>query len=198
MTSFRPQGSVDENVFAYSNRNGANGRWWFTTTATVRRTGPSISRLPMPTRRAPNCDKGGCGEGSASERSSESILAWRDSLTGLEYLRRANDLAERGLTPRTACVPVPRLSRLARTACDGGKPWDRLCDHLNGRGVPSLDDALVNLELQPVHHDLRWLLQPESGTASGGSGGTPSRARQRRSKAKQGASRVYRTVLESV
>ena len=32
---------------------------------------------------------------------------------------------------------------------------------LNGRGVPSLDDALVNLELQPVHHDLRWLLQPD-------------------------------------
>ena len=37
-------------------------------------------------------------------------------------------------------------------------PWDRLCDHLNGRGVPNLEDALINLELQPVHHALRALL----------------------------------------
>jgi len=38
------------------------------------------------------------------------------------------------------------------------KPWDRLCDQLNGRGVPSLEDALVDLELQPTHQALRALL----------------------------------------
>jgi len=38
------------------------------------------------------------------------------------------------------------------------QPWDRLSDHLNGRGVANLDDALVNLELQPVHDALRALL----------------------------------------
>ena len=31
---------------------------------------------------------------------------------------------------------------------------------LNGRGVPSLDDELVNLELRPVHDALRQLLDP--------------------------------------
>jgi hypothetical protein len=39
-------------------------------------------------------------------------------------------------------------------------PWDRLCDHLHGRGVRSLDDALVNLELRPVHDALTKLLEP--------------------------------------
>jgi hypothetical protein len=38
------------------------------------------------------------------------------------------------------------------------KPWDRLCDQLNGSGVPNLDDALVNLELRPVHTALRLQL----------------------------------------
>jgi len=38
------------------------------------------------------------------------------------------------------------------------QPWDRLCDHLNGAGVPSLDDALVSLELRPVHDALRMQL----------------------------------------
>ena len=42
------------------------------------------------------------------------------------------------------------------------KPWDRLCDHLNGRGVPSLEDALIDLELQPVHHALRALFDQDS------------------------------------
>jgi hypothetical protein len=38
--------------------------------------------------------------------------------------------------------------------------WDRLCDHLKGRGVPNLEDALVNLELAPVHDALEALLDP--------------------------------------
>lgn len=37
---------------------------------------------------------------------------------------------------------------------------DRLCDRLNGRGVPNLNDELVNLELRPVHDALRQLLEP--------------------------------------
>jgi hypothetical protein len=37
------------------------------------------------------------------------------------------------------------------------QPWDRLCDQLNGSGVPNLGDALVNLELRPVHIALRLL-----------------------------------------
>ncbi|HET7104821.1 MAG TPA: hypothetical protein VFI20_12095, partial [Terracidiphilus sp.] len=40
-------------------------------------------------------------------------------------------------------------------------PWDQLCDFLDGRGVPDLDDALVSLELQPVHHAFNELLAPD-------------------------------------
>src|ERR1039458_10453337 len=40
------------------------------------------------------------------------------------------------------------------------KQWDRLCDLLAGRGVPSLDEALINLELRPVHDALRAALDP--------------------------------------
>jgi hypothetical protein len=40
------------------------------------------------------------------------------------------------------------------------KPWDRLCDHLAGRGVANLEDALIGLELTPAHAALRRLLEP--------------------------------------
>ena len=39
--------------------------------------------------------------------------------------------------------------------------WDLLCDSLDGRGVPNLDDALVALELAPLHDALVTLLQPD-------------------------------------
>jgi hypothetical protein len=40
------------------------------------------------------------------------------------------------------------------------RPWERLCDELGGRGVPDLDDALLRLELRPMHDALRQLLDP--------------------------------------
>ena len=40
------------------------------------------------------------------------------------------------------------------------QPWDRLCDKLNGRGVPNLDDAMISWQLRPVHEELSHLLEP--------------------------------------
>jgi len=37
---------------------------------------------------------------------------------------------------------------------------DRLCDFSHGRGVPNLEDALINMELRPVHDALRRQLDP--------------------------------------
>jgi hypothetical protein len=86
---------------------------------------------------------------------SDAVLACRDSLTGLNYLRRASDLAGRGLAfdlHAYQCHVFLDWRELYSTA---EQPWDRLCDQLNGSGVANLDDALVNLELQPMHEALR-------------------------------------------
>jgi hypothetical protein len=81
-------------------------------------------------------------------------------LTGLEYLRHASDLLDHGLTVGLhayQCHVFLDWHELRPTA---EQSWDRLCDWLNGRGVSSLDDELVNLELRPVHNALRQLLDP--------------------------------------
>jgi hypothetical protein len=43
---------------------------------------------------------------------------------------------------------------------DASHPWGQLCDSLAGRGVPSLEDALKTLLLQPVHAALRTVMDP--------------------------------------
>ena len=157
---FHENGSVDENVFAYSNRSGSEcalvvyNNHYGATRGTI-----DFS--------AAYADKGSgqlrqqrLGEGLGVNGNSHAILAWRDSLTGLAYLRRATDLCERGLTLDLGAFKCHVFLDWRALRSTAEQPWDRLCDQLNGRGVPDLEDALVNLELQPVHNALRAQLEP--------------------------------------
>jgi hypothetical protein len=156
---FTDSGHVDENVFAYSNHVGIEralvvyNNVYGETEGTIR-----IS--------AAYADK---GSGRLRQRSlweglgiehGESIVFYRDSLTGLEYLRRASELGERGLRLRLHAYQSYVFLDWQELRATAEKPWDRLCDYLNGRGVPNLDDALADFELRPVHDAFRALLEP--------------------------------------
>jgi len=159
---FEGSGSVDENVFAYSNRNGGeralvvyNNRYG-TAHGTIDYSAAYADKSTAQLRQQRlNQGLGFAGDSGA-------ILAWRDSLTGLEYLRRARDLAERGLTLQLHAYQCHVFMDWHELYPSAEKPWDRLCDHLDGRGVPSVEDALINMELQPVHHALRSLLDQDT------------------------------------
>ena len=88
------------------------------------------------------------------------ILAYHDSLTGLEYLRRAVNLAGHGFTIELHAYQCHVFLNWRDLRATSEKPWDRLCDHLGGRGVANLEDALIGLELRPAHDALRRLLDP--------------------------------------
>ena len=81
-------------------------------------------------------------------------------ITGLQYLRRAGDLLDRGLTLDLHAYQCHVFLDWHELHATAEKPWDRLADWLNGRGVSNLEDELVNLELQPVHDALRSFLDP--------------------------------------
>jgi len=157
---FHDSGTVDENVFAYSNRKGSdaalvvyNNRYE-STHGTIDFSAAYADKGSGHLRQQKLRDGLGMGGGQAT------ILAWRDSLTGLEYLRRANVLAERGLTLDLHGYQCHVFLDWRELYANAEKRWDRLCDQLNGHGVPNLEDALLNLELQPVHEALRLQLDP--------------------------------------
>ena len=135
---FNPNGSVNEDVFAYSNRNGgerglvvyhnryasAHGTIDFSAAYADKGSGQLRQRR--------------LAEGLGLSGDRGAVVAWRDSLTSLEYLRRANDFLERGLTldlHAYQCHVFLDWHELHPTA---QQPWDRLSDWLNGRGVPDL------------------------------------------------------------
>jgi glycosidase len=157
---FTGSGSVDENVFAYSNRNGSEGAL----VVYNNRYGSSQGTIDFS---AAYADKGSgqlrqrrLAEGLGISGDRNLVVAWRDSITGLEYLRRASDLFDHGLTFELHAYQSHVFLDFRELRSTAHYPWDRLSDWLNGRGVPNLEDELVNLELRPVHDALRNLLDP--------------------------------------
>ena len=151
-------GAVDENVFAYSNRMGHersivvyNNRYE-STRGTIHISAAAIDK----------------GSGTLKQRSlaqglslpmdGQVVLAYRDSTSGLEYLRRAMDFYWHGLnlTLRGYQSVVMLDFRELRSSAE--YPWDWLCEELNGVGVPNLDDALTKLRLRPLHASVRAAL----------------------------------------
>ena len=157
---FQGNGSVDENVFAYSNRNGGeralvvyNNRYG-TAHGTIHHSAAYADKGAGALRQQRLRD----GLGLSGDYAN--VIAFRDSLTGLHYLRRAGDLLDRGLTLELHAYQCHVFLDWREMRSTAQYPWDRLCDSLNGRGVPNLDDALVGLELEPVHDALRRQLEP--------------------------------------
>ena len=157
---YREDGGVDENVFAYSNRRGDQRALvlYHNRYATTR--GTIDNSAAYADKQSGHLRQRRLKEGLNLHADPAVILAYRDSLTGLEYLRRAVALAEHGLTVELHAYQCHVFLDWRDLRATAEHPWDRLCDDLAGRGVPSLDDALVVLELRPAHDALRRLLEP--------------------------------------
>jgi hypothetical protein len=157
---YTDEGWVDENVFAYSNRLGdqrslvvfhnkyASTRGWIRIScAYAEKTGDG-KRTRQKT----------LGENFALSHDPQMYVAFRDASSGLEFLHRQRDVAERGLHLNLEAYKCHVFLDWRDLRDDGTRPWGVLCDHLSGRGVSSLDDALRALELKPVHDAISELL----------------------------------------
>ena len=151
-------GGVDENVFAYSNRfQDKRSLIFYNNRYEGTRGSIHISAASM--------DKGS-GElrqtsltsGMALSADSAVTLAYRDLVSGLEYLRRASDLAEHGFTLDLRGYQYVVFLNWRELRSTAEHPWDRLCDSLGGRGVHSVDEALLKLRFASVYDALRQVI----------------------------------------
>lgn len=162
-------GSVDENVFAYSNRiegqralvlyNNRYGKTagWIRTAAPVAvKTGDETTELRSIS----------LGEALAVPDDQGSFLAFLDLSTGHEYLRNAADVCRQGLFAELAEYEFHVFLDFRVVTDTETGAWKRLCDHLAGRGVTSLDEELIQLEYKTLIAAftacLHQLVQPTS------------------------------------
>jgi glycosidase len=154
-------GGIDENVFAYSNGRGAERsvviyhNRFASTAGRIRR---SASYAVKAADGSKHLAQRSLADGLGLAGSSDSWVAFRDAVGGLEYLRSASELRDSGLWVELDAYRCHVFWQL-RDIADPAGVWRRLAGHLGGRGVPSLEDALRELELEPVHAAVRALAE---------------------------------------
>ena len=155
-------GGVDEHVFAYSNGSGPSrslvvyhnryaetSGWIRESAAYAVKDGDGSRRLVQRSL----ADGLGLAEGSADHR----WIAFREQRTSLEYLRSVADIRERGLHVALRAYET-RVFWEIRELYDSTGIWRGLAERLGGRGVASLEGALRELQLAPVHDALRAVI----------------------------------------
>ena len=155
-------GGTDEHVFAYSNGSGPSrslvvyhnryaetSGWIRESSAYAVKDGDGARRLVQRSL----ADGLGLAEGSADHR----WIAFREQRTSLEYLRSVADIRQRGLHVALRAYET-RVFWEIRELYDSSGVWGRLAERLGGRGVPSLEGALRELQLAPVHDALRAVI----------------------------------------
>ena len=159
---FTGDGSVNEDVFAHSNRfdderslvvyhnrNSAVSGWIKTSVAY------SIKKSPEGER---ELTQQAIGEGMGLRGDGGWFTVFRDHMTNLEYIRGNSELHEKGmyieLGPYTCYVFVD----FREIQDNRWGHYSSLASRLNGRGAPSMEGELRNMLLEPVHSRLRELM----------------------------------------
>jgi glycosidase len=168
---FVPEGYVNEDVFAYSNRAGGerglvvyhnkftSTRGWIkTSTAFSVKTGSDGDRVLV---------QRSLGEGLGLHDAGNHFAIFRDHLTGLEYIRSSNELWDRGLYVELDAYQCHVFLDWREVQDNEWHHYAHLADYLGGRGVPSIEEALKEIFLQPIRGPfaelvnaghLRWLM----------------------------------------
>jgi hypothetical protein len=145
-------GAVDENVFAYSNGSG-DGRSLVLFHNVFAETAGWL-KTSVPVQTSPG------GDDSTLRRTDlahalelpdkkDAYAVLRDAATGLEFLRSCSELHEHGLYVELKAYSL-HVFVTPRIVWDEDGRYSQLADGLRGRGVPSVDQALVELELADV------------------------------------------------
>ena len=158
---FLCNGSVNDNVFAYSNRQGGeralvivHNAYGEIAGAVGASTGKRIKEGAGERLIAPQLFDGlGLGEDDAP------FWRFRDAASDLEYLRRREELLGNAFALALGSYGVHVFVDWQALAWD--PHLDALCTHLGGRPVAQLDRELIDLRFAPEQAALRRLLSAE-------------------------------------
>jgi glycosidase len=158
---YRPDGSVDENVFAYSNRRGEHRALVIYHNRFASTYGTIHVSASYADKGAGHLRQQTLGGAFGLPNDGNLFLAFRDNSTGLEHLERASKIVSQGYSLELHAYNCHVFLNWRELRPDESYRWDLLCDSLNGRGVPNLDDALQALEVAPLHDSLVAVLHPD-------------------------------------
>ena len=152
---------VNENVFAYSNRNdGERGLilfhnayattagWIRSSCAVLRKNASGGNSLVQTT----------LGESLGFKGDGRHYYSFRDYASGLSYLRNGRDLCDKGLYVEMGAYEYHAFLDFQEIYDDDFGTWGALCYRLNGAGVESIDVEVKKVRYASQHETFRMFL----------------------------------------
>jgi glycosidase len=163
---YSPEGFVNEDVFAYSNRVGedralvvyhnkyADARGWIRNSAAYStKAGDGDVRTLL---------QKNLGEGLGLHYSGEYYAVFRDHVAGLEFIRSSQEIHDEGLFVDLGAYRYQVFMDFREVRDNEWHQYAQLTEYLDGRGVPSIDEALREIFLQPIHYPFRELVNADT------------------------------------
>jgi hypothetical protein len=89
------------------------------------------------------------------------LCIFRDNGAGLEYIRNSKELCAQGLYVELDAFKYHVFIDFREVRDNTWRHYARIAENLNGRGVPSIEEALKEMLLQPLHRAFRELVNGE-------------------------------------
>ena len=151
-------GNINDNVFAYSNNvDGERSLIIYNNSYAACKGNINYSSNKINSSGGLSNRKLGDALGMRGEPNF--YYVYRDHSTNLEYIRAAHDIFDSGLYVVLDGYQYNAFLEF-REVYDHTGAYYKLCNFLNGRGVPSIENAKNELHLSEVHLSLRKLLSP--------------------------------------
>lgn len=160
---YSPEGYVNEDVFAYSNKAGverglvvyhnkfASTKGWIRTSAAYSVKTSSGEHMLIQKR---------LGEGLGLANDANMYCIFRDPINNLEYIRNNQELHEKGLYIELEAYQCQVFIGFREVQDNEWHQFANLAAYLNGRGVPDIDEAMKEVFLQPIHQAYQELVNP--------------------------------------
>lgn len=160
---YNDAGSVNEDVFVYSNRSGTesalvlyNNRfqdskgWVKMSVGFAQKSGEQKQMIQKT-----------LAEGLQIRQDPRMFTLLRDQITNREYIRKNTDLISQGLHFQLRAYQAYVFLDFHQVVDSDGS-LQRIHDHLQGEGVPSIEEANRELNLQPFLHPFRMIFNEET------------------------------------
>ena len=159
---YTPEGTVNEDVIAFSNGAGseralviyhnryASTRGWLRTSAGYMQKTPAGQRM---TQRV-------IGEGLNLHPQDNHFVIFRSHPSGQEFIRPSKEIYDQGFFAELHAYQYQVFLDFREVTDNEWGQYRSLSEYLQGRGVPSIDEAMREMVLQPIHQTFRELTNP--------------------------------------
>ena len=154
-----PEGHVVESLFAYSNRfNDENALVVYNNSFSA---AAGWIKDSVAFRQNDRLTSDTLINGLGLQGSNGQFVVFRDQVTGLEYIRRFEELRDTGLFVALGAYKFNVFTEFKTVTASDEWPYHLLYKELNGNGTPDLRQALLRIRYKPVHQAIRSLFLHE-------------------------------------